>query len=156
MELDDITGAIVEASIRIHRELGPGLLESVYELVLSRELERRGLRIERQFPVSFSFDGMHFEDAFRIDILVERSAVVELKCVERLAPVHGKQVLTYLRLANLKVGLLLNFGAGTMKEGLKRVVNDLDPSSSPRLRVNQPRQALRPQRHREDIEAVEN
>jgi GxxExxY protein len=142
MELDNVTGAIVEASIRIHRELGPGLLESVYELVLSRDLARRGFRVERQFPVSFAFDGMHFEDAFRIDILVEHCAIVELKSVERLSPVHGKQVLTYLRLSNLRVGLLLNFGAGTMKEGLKRIVNDLDPSSSPRLRVNQPGRAL--------------
>ena len=86
MELDDITGAIVDASIRIHRELGPGLLESVYELVLSRDLERRGLRVERQFPVSFSFDGLHFEDAFRIDLLVEQCVIVELKSVQVASP----------------------------------------------------------------------
>lgn len=142
MGLDDITGAIVDASIRIHRELGPGLLESVYEFVLSRDLERRGLRVERQFPVSFSFDGLHFEDAFRIDLLVEQCVVVELKCVDRFAPVHAKQVLTYLRLSNHRVGLLLNFGAGTMMDGLKRIVNDLDPSASPRLRVNHRRGSI--------------
>ena len=136
MELDDITGAIVDASVRIHREVRQGLLESVYELALARDLERRGLRVERQFPVNFTFDGMHFEDAFRIDLLVEQCVIIELKCVPRLAPVHGKQVLTYLRLTKKRVGLLLNFGAGTMKEGLKRIVNDLDPSASPRLRVN--------------------
>jgi GxxExxY protein len=137
MELDEITGAVVEASIRIHRGLGPGLLESAYEFLLAASLERRGLRVQRQLPLSFSFDGMHFEDAFRIDLLVEECVIVEVKSVERMAAVHGKQLLTYLRLSNLRVGLLLNFGAGTMKEGLKRIVNDLDPSASPRLRVNQ-------------------
>jgi GxxExxY protein len=136
MVLDDCTGAIVDSAVRIHRELGPGLLESVYELVLARDLERRGLRVDRQRPVTFSFDGMHFTDAFRLDLLVEGCVIVELKCVERLAPVHIKQVITYLRLSKLRVGLLLNFDAATMKEGLRRIVNDLDPSASPCLRVN--------------------
>jgi len=136
LELDDITGAVVDASIRVHRGLGPGLMESVYELVLGRALERDGLRVDRQFPISFTFDGMHFDHAFRIDLLVEQCVAVELKCVDRLAPVHRQQLLSYLRLANLRVGLVLNFGAGMMKEGVKRVVNDLDPSASPRLRVN--------------------
>ena len=137
MELDDISGAVVDASIRIHRDLGPGLLESVYEIVLARCLERRGLRVVRQLPMSFSYDGMDFEQGFRIDLLVEEQVIVELKSIERFAPVHGKQILTYLRLTNLHLGLLLNFGADTMKEGLKRVVNTLPPSASPRLRVNQ-------------------
>ena len=136
MELDEISGSVVDASIRIHRRLGPRLLESVYETVLAAVLGRRGLRVDRQYPVSFSFDGLRFDDAFYIDLLVDERLIVELKSVERLAPVHTKQLLTYLRLTNLQVGLLLNFGAGTMKEGLKRVVNDLDPSASPRLRVN--------------------
>jgi GxxExxY protein len=136
MELDDITGAVVDASIRIHRDLGPGLLESVYEVVLAAVLARRGLRVERQRALTFAYDGMQFDNGFRVDMLVERCVIVELKSVEKLAAVHAKQLLTYLRLTNLQVGLILNFGAGTMKEGLKRVVNDLHPSASPRLRVN--------------------
>jgi GxxExxY protein len=137
VELDEITDAVVGASIRIHRDLGPGLLESVYEVVLASALERRGLRVARQRAIDFSYDGMDFEQAFRVDLLVEECVVVEVKSLERLAYVHTKQLLTYLRLTDLRVGLLLNFGAGTMKEGLKRVVNDLPPSASPRLRVNQ-------------------
>ncbi len=137
MELDDITGAIVEASLKIHRDLGPGLLESVYEIVLARALERQGLHIERQKVIRFEYDGMVFEEGFRIDLLVEGRVVVELKSVEKIAPVHGKQVLTYLRLMDLRVGLLINFGAATIKEGLQRIVNQLPPSASPRLRVNQ-------------------
>ena len=137
MELDDITGAIVDAAMKIHKELGPGLLESVYEAVLARALQRRGLHVERQKVVRFEYDGMVFEEGLRIDLLVEGRVVVELKSVEKLAPVHGKQVLTYLRLMNLSVGLLINFGGATLKEGLHRIVNNLPPSASPRLRVNQ-------------------
>lgn len=137
MELDDITGAIVDAAMKIHMDLGPGLLESVYEAVLARALQKRGLRVERQKPISFEYDGTVFEEGFRIDLLVEGCVIVELKSVEKLAPVHSKQLLTYLRLMKLPVGLLLNFGAATLEEGLHRVVNDLAPSSSPRLRVNQ-------------------
>jgi GxxExxY protein len=138
LETDEITGQVVDAAFKLHTRLGPGLLESVYELVLARELERRGLTVERQKPVSFEFDGLRFDDAFRIDLLIEGCVVVELKSVETLAPVHSKQILTYLRLLNLPVGLLINFGAATMKEGLHRVVNNYQPSSSapPRLRVN--------------------
>lgn len=146
IEIDDITGQIVDAAYKLHTRLGPGLLESVYEVVLARELARRGLRVERQKAVSFEFDGMCFEDAYRVDLLVEGLVVVELKSVENLAPVHPKQVLTYLRLLNLPVGLLLNFGAATMKEGMHRIVNNyvpspstpsVSPSASPRLRVNE-------------------
>ena len=136
MELDDITGVIVDASLRIHRDLGPGLLESVYEALLAGALQRRGLVVERQIPLRFEYDGIAFDEGFRADLLVEHRVIVELKSVERLAPVHGRQLLTYLRLANLQVGLLVNFGSATLKEGLHRVVNDLPPSASPRLRVN--------------------
>lgn len=136
MELDDITEAVVASSIKIHRGMGPGLFESVYEVVLASALERRGLRVEQQRPISFSYEGMNFEQGFRIDLLVEECVALEVKSIERLAPVHSKQLRTYLRLANLRVGFLLNFGADTMKEGLKRIVNDLPPSASPRLRVN--------------------
>jgi GxxExxY protein len=137
-ELDDITGAIIDAALKIHRELGPGLLESVYESVLARALERRGLQVERQKTIRFEYDGMVFEEGLRLDLLVEGRVIVELKSVEKLAPVHSKQLLTYLRLLKQPVGLLINFGAATLKEGLQRIVNDLQPSASPRLRVNNP------------------
>lgn len=136
-DLDDITEAIIEAAIQIHRDLGPGLLESVYEALLARALEKRGLHVERQTLVRFEYDGLVFDEGFRTDLLVEHQVIVELKSVERLAPVHGKQLLTYLRLMNKRVGLLINFGGNTLTDGLRRVVNDLPPSASPRLRVNQ-------------------
>lgn len=136
-EIDDITGEIVDAAYKLHTRLGPGLLESVYEMILSKQLEKRGLRVERQKNVSFEFDGLHFDDGFRVDLLVEGRVVVELKSLEKLAPVHSKQVLTYLRLLQIPVGLLINFGAATMKDGLERIVNNHVPSATPRLRVNQ-------------------
>ena len=142
MTLDDITGEIVDASIRLHQDLGPGLLESVYEAILSKVLTRRGLTVERQKPVCFEYDGISFDDGFRVDLLVEGRVVVELKSVEKVAPVHSKQLLTYLRLMNLPVGLLINFGAATLKEGLHRIVNNLDFSASPRLRVNQEKEEV--------------
>ena len=135
--LDDITGEIVDAAFMLHTGLGPGLLESVYETVLARELQRRGLQVERQKPVSFHYDGLDFNDGFRVDLMVESRVIVEIKSVERLASVHSKQLLTYLRLLNLPVGLLINFGAPTLKEGLHRIVNGLPRTASPRLRVNQ-------------------
>lgn len=136
--LDDITGAVVDAAFKLHKSLGPGLLESVYEAVLARDLQRRGLQVERQKPVSFDYDGMHFSEGLRIDLMVESRVVVEIKSIEKPAPVHPKQLLTYLRLLNLPVGLLINFGSPTLKEGLQRVVNGLAKTASPRLRVNQP------------------
>jgi len=135
--LDDITAEIIDAALKLHQGLGPGLLESIYETVLARSLEKRGLQVERQKTFAFDFDGLHFEEGLRVDLLVENLVVVELKSVETLAPVHHKQVLTYLRLLNLQVGLLINFGCPTLKEGLHRIVNHLQPSASPRLRVNQ-------------------
>jgi len=138
-EIDDITGVIVDAAVNLHKGLGPGLLESVYETILARDVERRSLTVERQKIVAFEYDGMRFEEGLRLDLLVEGCVVVELKSVEKLAPVHPKQLLTYLRLLNLPVGLLINFGAATLKEGLQRIVNNYKPSlsASPRLRVNQ-------------------
>lgn len=136
--LDEVTGGIVDAAFKLHSGLGPGLLESVYETILARDLQRRGFHVERQKQVTFDYDGMHFEDGLRVDLLVEQRVVVEIKSVERLLPVHPKQVLTYLRLLNLPVGILINFGAPTLKQGLRRIVNGLDPAASPRLRVNRP------------------
>ena len=123
--------------MEIHKKLGPGLLESVYEAVLCKKLEQEGLFVERQKPVDFVFEGISFQEGFRVDLLVEKTVVVELKSVEKTAPVHSKQILTYLRLLNLEVGLLINFGGATLKEGLERIVNNYAPSASPRLRVNQ-------------------
>jgi GxxExxY protein len=137
-DLDHMTGEIVDAAYKLHVALGPGLLESVYESVLARELERRGLRVEKQKPTSFEYDGLRFIDCFRVDLLVQARVPVEVKSVEKLAPVHSKQLLTYLRLLNLPVGLLINFGEATLKSGLKRVVHGLQSSASPRLRVNNP------------------
>jgi len=135
-ELDEITGAIVDSAMEIHKDLGPGLLESVYEVVLAKALQMRGLLVERQKAIEFEYDGIKFEEGFRVDLLVDGQVIVELKSVEKLSAVHGKQVLTYLRLMNLPVGLLINFGAATLKEGLHRVVNNLPSSASPSLRVN--------------------
>lgn len=135
-DLDDVTGNVIDAAIRIHRTLGPGLLETVYEAILTKELERRGLVVYRQMVVPFEYDGIHFDERLRVDLLVDGRVVVELKSVERVAPVHGKQLLTYLRLSKLPVGLLINFGGATLKEGIQRIVNELPPASSPRLRVN--------------------
>ena len=138
MNAEQVSTQIVDAAYHLHRNLGPGLLESVYEAVLAAVLTRRGLRVERQKVVPFEFDGMHFDEGLRVDLLVEGSVIVELKSVERLSPVHTKQVLTYLRLMDLSLGLLINFGAPTFKEGIRRVVNDHRDITSSRLRVNQP------------------
>ena len=142
--LDDVTGEIVDAAFKLHTALGPGLLESVYEAVLCRDLQRRGLQVERQKLVSFEYDGLRFDDGLRVDLLVDARVVVEIKSIEKSAAVHSKQVLTYLRLLKLPVGLLINFGAPTLKEGLQRVVNGLSHSASPRLRVNQTEGAATP------------
>jgi iron complex transport system substrate-binding protein len=134
-EIDEITGCIVDAAYKIHTGLGPGLLESVYEAVLASELEKRGLAVERQKTISFEYDGLRFDEGLRVDLLVEKLVVVELKSVEKIAPVHGKQVLTYLRLLKLPVGLLINFGAPSIKEGLQRIVNNYQPSATARIGV---------------------
>lgn len=128
-DIDRISGDVVDLAIRIHRELGPGLLESVYEAVLAGKLVEKGYRVIRQHPVDIEFDGTRFEAAFRIDLFVDDRLVVEIKSVEKLAPVHAKQVLTYLRLTKQPVGLLINFGGETLKEGVRRLVNNYTPSA---------------------------
>ena len=127
-DIDEVTGEVVDAAYRIHTQLGSGLLESVYETVLARALEQRGLKVERQKPVPLHLDGLSFDEGFRPDLLIDERVVVELKSIEKLAPVHAKQVLTYLRLMDLRVGLLINFGAPTLKEGIKRVANAYVPA----------------------------
>ena len=109
--------------------LGPGLLESVYRSLLARNLERLGVRVEQQKIIDFNYDGVRFERGLRVDLLVEGLLVVELKSIEKLAPVHTKQLLTYLRLLDLPLGLLINFGGATLKEGLRRVVNNYNLAS---------------------------
>lgn len=136
MELDDITGAVIKLAIQIHRDLGPGLLESVYDSILAGLLHREGLRLARHPRLRFTYEGLTFGRGLEPDFVVEERVIVELKSVERLDRVHPKIVRTYLRLTGLSVGLLINFGAPTLREGLHRIVNDLDPSASPRLRVN--------------------
>jgi iron complex transport system substrate-binding protein len=136
-ELEAISGDVIDVALKLHRELGPGLLETVYEMILAGRLEQMGYRIARQRAIDVTFDGLHFPAAFRIDLLVDDRLLVEIKSVERLNPAHSKQLLTYLRLTQQPVGLLINFGGETLKEGLKRIVNDYRPSASPRLRVNQ-------------------
>ena len=136
-DLEAISGDVIEAAIGLHRDLGPGLLESVYEMLLASELADRGYVVERQKPIDIEYRGNRFDAAFRIDLLVEGALLIEVKSVERLNGAHSKQLLTYLRLTNRPVGLLINFAGETLKEGLKRVVNDYVPSAPPRLRVNQ-------------------
>lgn len=127
--IDEISGAVVDTAIQIHRELGPGLLESVYEAVLAGRLEKLGFRVARQVAVPLIFDEQHFEVAFRIDILVEDCLILEIKAVEQMSKAYAKQLLTYLRLMKQPVGLLLNFSGETMKEGIRRMVNDYRPQT---------------------------
>ena len=136
-DIDAITGDVVDLALRVHRELGPGLLESVYETVLAGKLLEMGYSVDRQKPIDIEFEGQRFPAAFRIDLLVDNRLIVEIKCAETLSKAHMKQLQTYLRLTKQPVGLLINFAGATLKEGLRRVVNDHVPSASPRLRVNQ-------------------
>ena len=122
--IDEVSGIVVDQSVRIHRELGPGLLETVYEQVLAEVLEPEGIKVDRQKPIDIEYDGMRFANAFKLDLLVENRRIVEIKFVERLVNLQAKQLLTYLRLTNQPVGLLLNFSGETMKEGIRRVVNN--------------------------------
>jgi iron complex transport system substrate-binding protein len=122
--VDEITGDILDLSIKLHQELGPGLLESVYETILAAKLMQRGYSVDRQKPIDIDYDGLRFEAAFRIDLLVNDEILIEVKSVERLNAAHAKQLLTYLRLTRQPVGLLINFGGATLKEGFRRLVND--------------------------------
>ena len=134
---EELSRIVVDCGYRLHVEAGPGLLESVYEVVLAKMLEQQGINVKRQVPIPIRLIGMQFDEGFRADIIVEDGLLIELKSVETLAPVHSKQVLTYLRLLNLPLGLLLNFGAATFKEGCKRIVNGEQTFVSSCLRVNQ-------------------
>jgi GxxExxY protein len=126
MTENEIGTIIVNAAIAVHRQLGPGLLESVYEIVLAYELQQRGLGVNRQMPIPIRYQGMTFDEAFRADLLVAEKVIVELKSVEQVSEAHKKQVQTYLRLTGCKLGFLLNFGEALMKRGITRVVNGLE------------------------------
>jgi GxxExxY protein len=123
-DVERLARIAVDCGLRVHRDLGPGLLESVYEAVMAASLLRAGLAVERQKPIAIEFDGMILGEGFRIDLLVEGQLLIEVKSVERLAPVHSKQLLTYLRLSGCPLRLLMNFGAATFREGVRRIANN--------------------------------
>ncbi len=126
MHENDIAKTIVDTAFKVHKALGPGLFESVYETVMAHEIEGRGLAVERQKAIPIKYDGMHFDEGFRADLIVADKMIVELKSVETISPVHKKQLLTYLRLADMRLGLLINFGENLIKDGIVRVVNGLE------------------------------
>ena len=123
-DLENLASCVLDTAFEVHTDIGPGLLESVYEQLLSNRLSRKGIKIDRQMPVGATIDGLDFPEAFRLDMLVNGKLVVEIKAIERLAPIHARQTLTYLRLMKLPLGLLINFGGITLKESIKRVVNN--------------------------------
>ncbi len=130
MTENEISKNVLDAAFLVHTKLGPGLLESVYEVVLAHESRKLGLSVERQKPMPITYDGIQFDEAFHADIVVENKVVVELKSVSVTTPVHAKQVLTQLRLSGLKLGLLINFGEARLNNGIKRLINgrlDDDP-----------------------------
>ena len=123
MTENEIGEIVVDAAITVHKELGSGLYENVYEVVFTHELRKHGLNVERQVPVPIEYDGLKFEEGFRADIIVESKVILELKSIESVTKAHKKQVLTYLRLTGCKLGYLLNFGEGLMKDGITRIIN---------------------------------
>jgi GxxExxY protein len=123
MNENEIGKIIVDAAVAVHRELGPGLLESVYEVIFAYELKKRGLSVDRQVSIPIEYHGIKFDEGFRVDILVENKVIIELKSVESVNKAHKKQVLTYLRLTGHKLGYLLNFGEAFMKDGISRIIN---------------------------------
>ncbi|MGB5169319.1 MAG: GxxExxY protein [Acidimicrobiia bacterium] len=125
MTENEIAKQVMDAAFIIHRALGPGLLETVYEVILVKKLSEMGVAVERQVPVPIQFENIKFDEGFRADLIVEKKVIVELKSVERLQPIHSKQLLTYLRLTDLRLGLLINFGENLLKHGFKRVINGL-------------------------------
>ena len=123
MELNEISAKILDCAIKVHRAIGPGLLESTYEVCLAYELQKVGLKVETQVQLPIIYDGIEIEAGYRIDLLVEDKIIVELKSVEQLMPIHEAQLLTYLRLSKKKLGLLINFNVYLLKNGFKRIIN---------------------------------
>lgn len=134
-EIEELARIAIDCGLHLHKQLGPGLLESAYEALLAERLRRAGCTVERQKLLPIEFDGITLNDGYRVDLLVGERLIVEVKSLERLAPVHSKQLLTYIRLARQPVGLLMNFGGETFREGLRRIVNgpaDIIPFSKER------------------------
>jgi GxxExxY protein len=135
--IDDVSHDVIGIAMRLHREIGPGLLESVYETLLAGRLAAMGYKVDRQWPINIVFDGIDFREVARVDLLIDDRLAVEIKSADAVHPVHAKQVLTYLKLLHLPVGLLINFGQATLKEGIRRFVNDhKDSAISAPLREN--------------------
>ncbi len=124
-EINEISGVIVDRAVKVHTALAPGLLESVYQRILAYERRKAGLEVETEVPIPDEWDGRKIDESFRADIIVNDQVLVELKALESIQPLHKKQVFTYLKLSKIHLGLLINFGASLLKEGLHRVVNDL-------------------------------
>lgn len=122
---NQLSKIILDAAFKVHTRTGPGLLETVYEVTLAYELQKQGLRVQRQIPIPIRYDELTFDEGFRADLLIEDKVIVELKSVEKLIPVHGKQLLTQLRLSDRRLGLLINFGEVHLKHGIERIVNGL-------------------------------
>jgi len=123
MHENEIGTLIVDSAVRLHRDLGPGLLETVYEVSLATKIRKRGLSVERQVVIPIEYEGQRFDEGFRADLIVQGKVIVELKSVEKVHPAHKKQLLTYLRLTGMKLGYLLNFGEALMKDGITRIVH---------------------------------
>ncbi|PLX73465.1 MAG: GxxExxY protein [Desulfuromonas sp.] len=136
-DIEEVTSIVIDEALQLHRDLGPGLLESVYEAVLAKTLEQRGILVERQKPVPIHYQDVKLDEGFRLDLLIDGQLIVELKSVEKINPVHPKQLLTYLRLMNLPLGLLINFGSTLLKDGLQRVVNNHTNFTSSSLHIHQ-------------------
>ncbi len=122
---NNLSAEVVDAAVQVHSRLGPGLFESVYEVCLAHELTKRGFAVQRQVPICVVYDSIRFDEGFKADIIINDTLIIELKSIETILPVHKKQLLTYLKLADKKIGLLLNFGAPLMKNGIVRLVNGL-------------------------------
>ena len=134
---EELAAIAIDTGIKIHKEVGPGLLESAYEMILAEKLRSFGLHVDRQVPVDIRYDDIVVKQAYRIDLLIEHRLIIEVKAVEQTLPVHAKQVLTYLKFAKLSLGFVMNFGMGTFKDGLRRLVRDHPASFAPsRLRAN--------------------
>ncbi|HEX8469358.1 MAG TPA: GxxExxY protein [Allosphingosinicella sp.] len=132
IHVEELARIAVDAGLELHKEIGPGLLESVYEALLASSLAQRGIKVDRQKPIELRYAGLVFAEGFRADLMLDDKLIIEVKSVDRVVPVHGKQLLTYLRLLNLPLGLLMNFGGATFREGVKRVSTSTPTS---RLRV---------------------
>jgi GxxExxY protein len=128
---ESLATVVVDAAFHIHKNLGPGLLESVYEVILAKTLETQGFKVERQKSIPIEYAGMRFDEGFRADLIVNGKLLVELKSVEKSSPIYGKQVLTYLKLLDLPLGLLINFGMETFRQGVKRIVNNHQETFAP-------------------------